>query len=139
MRRRLRFIMKRMLLTLLTIVGLSAVVLANRPEIVSLRAGQQKRAGKGEIIVKFISVEEDSRCPQGTQCVWAGNAKVKVQLSFPKGISKTVVMNTDLGPKGDQLGGWAINLTSLTPLPTKSAKMGAPRYTATFSITRLSR
>ena len=77
-------IMKRMLLTLFTIVGLSAVVLANRPEIVSLRAGQQKRVAKGELIVKFISVEEDSRCPKDAQCVWSGNAKVKVQIGYPK-------------------------------------------------------
>ena len=131
--------MKRMLLTLLVIAGLSAVALARNPEIVSLRVGQQKNAGKGAVTVKFLSVEEDSRCPDGAQCVWAGNAKIKVKIGFAGGDSKIVEMNTSMGPKGDQLSGWAINLTSLTPKPSTSAKMAAPRYTATFSISKLSR
>jgi len=132
-------IMKRMLLTLIAIAMLSAVVLAGDPETISLKVGQQKRAGKGEVVVKFLSVEEDSRCPVGVQCVWADNAKIKVMIGFAGGDSKVVEMNTGLGPKGDQLSGWAINLTSLMPLPAKNGKTRAPRYTATFTISRLSR
>jgi hypothetical protein len=131
--------MKKMLLALFTIAGLAAVVLANRPETVILREGQQRRVGKGEIVIKFISVEEDSRCPADTECVWSGNAKVKVEIGYPKGDSKTVIMNTDTGVKGDQFGGWAIYLTSLKPLPSKGMKMAKPKYTARFTVQRLTR
>ena len=131
--------MKRMLLTLTVIAMLSAVVFASDSETIALKVGQQKLAGKGAVVVKFLSVEEDSRCPVGVQCVWAGNAKIKVKIGFAGGDSKVVEMNTGVGPKGDQLSGWAINLTSLTPLPPKNAKTRAPRYTATFTISRLSR
>jgi hypothetical protein len=131
--------MKRMLLTLTFIAMLSAVVLARDSETIALKVGQQKSAGKGAVVVKFLSVEEDSRCPVGVQCVWAGNAKIKVKIGYAGGDSKVVEMNTASGPKGDQLSGWAINLTNLTPLPSKNGKTRAPRYTATFTISRLSR
>jgi hypothetical protein len=49
-----------------------------------------------------------------------------------------VSMNTNMGPKGDQIGGWAVNLTSLTPAKRAGSKTRLP-YTATFSITKMTR
>jgi len=43
-----------------------------------------------------------------------------------------------MGPKGDQFGGWAIDLTSLTPAARAGSKSHLP-YAATFSVTRLTR
>ena len=72
--------MKLKVLTILTVLSFATVAFARKPEIVTLRTGQQKKAGRGEITIKFLSVEEDSRCPDGAACVWAGNAKVKVKI-----------------------------------------------------------
>ena len=128
--------MKRTFLALFTIACLAATALASKPEVISLKAGQQKRAGRGEITIKFLSVEEDSRCPEKAMCVWQGNARIGVRIGFRGGESKTVVMNSDMGPKGDQIGGWAINLTSLTPA---GKNIPHSRYRATFTITRMTR
>jgi len=130
--------MKFKILTILTVLSFATVAFARKPEIVTLRTGQQKRAGRGEITIKFLSVEEDSRCPDGAACVWAGNAKVKEKIGYRKGEAKTFVMNTTMGPKGDQFGGWAIDLTSLTPVAKAGSRSRLP-YTATFSVTRLTR
>lgn len=130
--------MKTKILTILTVLSFATVAFAHKPEIVTLHAGQQKRAGRGEITIKFLSVEEDSRCPEGAACVWAGNAKVRVKVGYKKGDSKIFVMNTNMGPKGDQFGGWAIDLTSLTPAKRAGSKSRLP-YTATFTVTRLTR
>ena len=130
--------MKTIFLSALVLLGLASVALANKPEVITLQPGQQRTAGHGEITIKFVSVEEDSRCPEGATCVWAGNARIKVKLGYRGGDSKMVSMNTTMGPKGDQFGGWAINLTSLTPLPRKNGRSHS-RYTATFSIARMSR
>lgn len=130
--------MKTIFLSALVLCGLASVGLANKPEVITLQAGQQRTAAHGEITIKLVSVEEDSRCPEGATCVWAGNARIKVKVGYRRGNSKTVSMNTNMGPKGDQVGGWAISLTSLTPLPRKNGKSHS-RYTATFSITRMSR
>jgi hypothetical protein len=131
--------MKRMLMTLIALSVLVAAAMAGGRDSVSLRTGQQKRVGHGEIYVKFISVEEDSRCPENARCVWAGNAKIKVKIGFPGGTSKTVFMNTETGPKGDQIGGWAVRLESLTPMPRNGRKTPQSRYMATFTVNRLTR
>src|SRR5439155_24637625 len=98
--------MKTIFLAVFTIACLSATALASTPEVISLKAGQQKQGGKGEITIKFLSIEEDSRCPPNAMCVWQGNARIKVRIGFRGGESKVVEMNSDMGPKGDQIGGW---------------------------------
>jgi len=128
--------MKRVFLAVFTIAFLSATALASKQEVISLKPGQQKRAGKSEITIKFLSVEEDSRCPPNAMCVWQGNARIKVRIGFRGGESKIVVMNSDMGPKGDQMGGWAIYLTSLTPL---GKNIPHSKYRATFTISRMTR
>ena len=35
--------------------------------------------------ITFEGVSDDSRCPRGAQCVWAGDATVAVTLRPPKG------------------------------------------------------
>ena len=130
--------MKTIFFTFLILLGLASVALANKPEVITLRPGQQRSAGHGEITIKFVSVEEDSRCPAESACVWAGNARIKVRIGYRKGDSKMVSMNTNMGPKGDEFGGWAVNLTNLTPISRHNPKSN-PHYSATFSITRMSR
>ena len=128
-----------MFLTIITIIGLSAVVLAYKPETLTLKQGQKKSVPNGEFSIKFISVTEDSRCPVDANCVWAGNAKVNIKITDKNGVSKTMVMNTTMGPKGDQYRGWAIYLTELTPAPKSSVAIKQKAYKATFSIQRLTR
>ena len=131
--------MKRMFLTVMTIVGLAGAALAFKPETVSVKSGQKKSVAKGEFSIKFVSVTEDSRCPVDAVCVWAGNAKVHVKITDPHGGSKMMVMNTNAGTKGDQYNGWAIYLTELTPPSKSGGKIKQKAYSATFSITRLTR
>ena len=131
--------MKRMLIIFIAILGMAAVALAGNTETLTLKRGQQKTAAKAEIIIKFVSVTEDSRCPVDANCVWAGNAKVHVKVTDRHGGMKMMVMNATMGPKGDQYNGWAIYLTSLDPPPKSSKKINQRSYTAIFTITRLQR
>jgi len=132
-------IMKTVLLTFAVIFSFCAVTMARNPETIVVKGGQHRSAAKGEVIVKFVSVTEDSRCPTDTNCIWAGNATVQVKISNRHGGSKTFVMNTNTGPKGDQFNGWAIYLTSLTTEPKSGRKIGLKSYVATFEIKRLTR
>ena len=128
--------MKAMIITAMLILGLAAVVPAQKGETMTLRVGQKRSAGKGDIKIKFVRVAEDSRCPEKSACVWAGNAKVEVVISNRRG-SSTVTMNTDTGNHGDQYGGWAVNLVSLTHKQT--GKMRQSEYRAVFSLEKLQR
>lgn len=106
---------------------------------ISVRVGKQKKESRSKLTIKFVSLVEDSRCPQGTNCVWAGNAKIKVAIIESGREVKTVELNTNTGAKGDTYGAYAFYLTSLTPTPKTNAKINANSYTATFSVSRLSR
>ncbi len=104
----------------------------------SIRCGRQKVSAKSGLTVKFVSVMDDSRCPEGVNCVWAGNAKIKVKISDARG-TKEVEMNTTVGPQGDQYGGYAVRLVSLKPLPNQKGRPAHGAYVAEFSIAKLSR
>jgi hypothetical protein len=113
--------------------------MAYGPETVVLKSGQKKSTVNGGFSIKFVSVTEDSRCPVDADCIWAGNAKVHVKITDRHGGSKTMVMNTTMGPKGDQYNGWAINLTELSPAPKSGTKIKQTAYKATFSVSGLTR
>ena len=104
-----------------------------------LLVNNQKVISGSKITVKFISIIEDSRCPEGTNCIHAGNAKIKVTVSKRGGESKTFELNTNLGPKGDTFEGYAINLVNLTPTPKDNIRINRNGYTATFTVNRLTR
>jgi hypothetical protein len=104
-----------------------------------LRAGQQKSMANGKVRVKFISVTEDSRCPADVDCVWAGNAKVKVQVWVRGGETKVFEFNTNTREKAGQADAYRVELVSLTPARHSKRKIRQNDYRATFSIIRLTR
>ena len=124
-------------LSLLMIFSMT-ISAAQTPDMLIVKMGQQKVSKKSGLRIKFVSVIEDSRCPVGTDCVWAGNAKIKVQIVGERS-TKEFEFNTTIGTKGDMLDGWAIYLEELTPVPHATKKLNSKLYTAKFKVTRLSR
>lgn len=131
--------MKKALFALIISIVLAGGAFAQAADTVTVRAGKQSNARHSRLKIRFIEVTEDSRCPAGVNCVWAGNAHIKFEVANRAGGSKVLEANTSVGPKGDQFDGWAIELTSLTPLPTTTGKPKAKQYAATFTFTRLQR
>lgn len=107
-------------------------------ETLTLSVGKQKTAKKSRLKIKFIEVVEDSRCPKGVNCIWAGNARVKVKIIGARS-SKEFEFNTNSGPKGDIFEGWSIVIDSLTPEPDAAKPINPKSYKAKFTITRLQR
>ncbi len=124
---------------MIAMLGITSFAAAQSPDTLEIKAGKAKTGSRSKLKVKFISVLEDSRCPTGAQCVWAGNAKIKISVTSKRQGTKIFEINTELGPKGDQFDGFAINLESLTPSPTTVGKIDPKKYKAKFTITRLTR
>lgn len=137
------------LILMLATAGLVQQTNAQEPEerqreeaaqiITNVRVGKQKKASRSRINVKFVSLIEDSRCPEGVNCIHAGNARIKVTVSKAGGKPITFEMNTNLGEKGNVYAGYAIYLTDLKPVPKTNVRLSRNAYTATFSISRLTR
>lgn len=106
---------------------------------ISLRLGKQKRASRSKLTVKFVELVEDSRCPAGTQCVWAGNAKIKISVKSASEPVETFELNTSTGATGATYGRYVINFISLTPNPKANVRVKQNTYTATFAIRIINR
>jgi hypothetical protein len=104
----------------------------------TIKFGKQKKFSQSKLTVKFLSVTEDSRCPQGVNCIQAGNARIKVEIS--NGTTKEIFeMNTFEGPKGASFSGFAIYLDELLPMTKANTKINQKDYKGKFRIVRLTR
>ena len=130
--------MKTLIFTLFFALGMAATVSAQTTESVTLKAGKKITAKKSKLKIKFISVTEDSRCPEGVNCIWAGNAKVKVEVIGARS-TRVFEFNTTVGQRGDQFDVWAITIDSLTPYPKSGVTIDPKKYVAKFTIVRLQR
>lgn len=83
----------------------------------SIKVGESAIVSQKGIIIKFKSVEEDSRCPIGLRCFWAGNAVVVLELKDSKRDKQTSKLNTYLDPKSVEYSNLIIDLKDLTPYP----------------------
>lgn len=103
-----------------------------------IQVNKQKKFTKSKLTVKFVSLLEDSRCPEGTNCVWAGNARIKIEVWNGRA-KNTFELNTNLGAKGASFEGYAIELINLTPVPQENIHIARNGYVAEFAVSRLTR
>jgi len=83
---------------------------------VTLRAGQS--AVFGGVRVTFLQIVADSRCPEGAQCVWAGEAAVKLGFTPAAASSQELVLHSSSSPTASTLLGLRVKFLSLRPGPT---------------------
>ena len=118
--------------------GAGLAVEAQTRQQQKIQINKQKRFSRSNLTVKFVSLIEDSRCPVGTNCIWAGNAKIKIEVG--KGRNKKIFeVNTNVGPKGAAFDGYQIELVDLTPVPRENIRINRNGYVATFAVSRLKR
>ena len=123
-----------LLLTLFTL--LSPVVDAQgRRSMVNVLVHTEKTVPRAGFRIKFVEMVEDSRCPEGTNCVWAGNAKVRITVRQGRR-SRTFELNSNTPPTVVRFAGYDIRLVSLTPKPAENIRIDPRKYVAGFSVTR---
>ena len=101
-----------------------------------LKLGQSVVVGAERLKINFDSVVQDSRCPEGATCVWAGNAKIALTLRKGSGKSSSVELNTNLNPKQTSYLGYEIKLTALRPHPKVNTSIDKKSYVATLIVSK---
>lgn len=86
------------------------------------------RAG---LTIVFTTLGEDSRCPEGANCVWSGNARVVISIS-----GKEVSLNTDLDPKETIHSGYKVRLIAVQPYPKMNELLNPDDYTISLIVTK---
>ncbi len=88
--------------------------------------------------MKFTEVN-DSRCPRNVTCVWAGNAAVKLDVSFRGRDRQTITLNTTgtTTMLREQIyHGYRIRLLAVNPYPVSGQPSKAGDYVITLKVSR---
>lgn len=124
------------LILTLSFGGFASAKTLNNQQI-KLRVNQQKAVSGGKIKIKFLSLVEDSRCPENVNCIHAGNGKIQIRISGAKNAARTFEINTDLQPSAVSYEGFEIKLTNLEPKPKENIRINKNGYTATFAVSKI--
>jgi hypothetical protein len=107
---------------------------------VQIRYGQEVLVPGYNFKIKFVAVPEDSRCPTGVNCIWAGN--VRVLLHVAKAKSKPVKVELDLNPRDSphgqtaNYGNYKLKLLGVDPYPVDGQQRAAKDYTVTLDVSK---
>jgi hypothetical protein len=87
--------------------------------------------------IGFEGVSEDSRCPTGAQCVWAGDAAATFALEKPPAAAQQRTLHTN-GRFEQQTAyhDFDIRLEDIKPYPKEGVEIAPGDYRATLVVTR---
>jgi hypothetical protein len=102
-----------------------------------LAIGASAKVPDTNITVFFEEVVEDSRCPTGANCIWEGDAAVKIRLDIPNTSPSRYTLHTNKQfVREIEHGGVLILLVAVTPYPTADAAPRRNEYRITLSHKR---
>lgn len=94
----------------------------DRKAMIYLNEGENKFLDEYQMNVTFKGISEDSRCPEGVNCIWAGAAVAQVEAMLTT--SRPMVLNlATLNHPGrnyhqsEVFNGYMITLEEVTPYP----------------------
>ena len=119
-------------LFLILIMGVT-LASAQAEKTLIIKHGKSAQFAKSGLVIRFLEVTEDSRCPKGVACVWAGTAKVKLLVIKGK-LSKQIELGLEPSLQAAETFGYRIKLDSLTPYPEASRPIQKSQYTVSLKI-----
>lgn len=101
-----------------------------------LKMGESARVGDN-LRLSFEGVPDDSRCPEGVQCVTEGNARVNLKYITPDHPPLDFSLNTMRRLTRDTvIQHYRIALADLTPRPKAGTQIQPGEYQAQLRVTR---
>ena len=115
---------------------------SNDSTVLSLQEGQAYILPTSGVRISVKKVLEDSRCPKGVQCVWAGVGVLEIEITDQNGNSSLDTVSTSESSKmgykkSTVFGGHHIKLEALYPYPVSGksqADLGV--YNALISVVK---
>jgi hypothetical protein len=78
----------------------------------TMHTGEQVKFADSSSL-RYVRVANDSRCPPGVQCIWAGDAEVAFEWTSGSGAVSAFSLHTGKDPKQKVLGERRLTLVSL--------------------------
>lgn len=98
-----------------------------------LAVGESAHLANTPLTIGFVRVEEDSRCPPGVTCVWAGNGRVGLRVTG-EGPDEHLALNTTVNPQSMSVHGFMLRLIALSQRP--AGQPDSTGYKATLILSR---
>ena len=129
--------MKYLIAVVLVLFGFGAFSAASAQtgQEISVKVNRTVSA-KGGLRVNFVEMVEDSRCPEDANCIWAGNAKIRVRVT-KNGRSKLLELNSGLEPRTETFAGYSFQLQALTPAPRSNIRINRNGYVAKILVKKV--
>lgn len=89
--------------------------------------------------VRFLNVSNDSRCPIGVQCPWAGQATVVIRVEkndSALGDFSLILNAASQEQTAIRVDNYSIKLLDLTPHPKQNQQIKLSEYIATLLVSR---
>ena len=105
----------------------------------TLSLNQEARFEEDDLVVRFTSILEDSRCPKQVLCAWSGQGVVQIQVQLNGSLPTSFELNTIPSLKQDTVVymKYTIRLLDLAPYPEDPQTPIPPgAYTITLVVTR---
>ncbi|HYW08795.1 MAG TPA: hypothetical protein VE913_17670 [Longimicrobium sp.] len=90
--------------------------------------------GSDGLVLRFVRVINDSRCPVNARCIRAGSASVALELRAPGVAAGTVTVETPDQPKIADFGPYTVEILDIQPGREIPAR--ALSYTGAFVVRR---
>ncbi len=134
------------ILILASLCGTLAMAAGGRPAAprlepgaaVTLGVGEEAASRDGRVAVTFVAVSEDSRCPEGVQCIWAGNARVLLRIR-EDGNTREAALCSNAEPRQVRADGLTLRFVALEPHPRKDTAIDPATYRLTIAVAQAER
>lgn len=103
-----------------------------------LKVGQQAAIAPENIVIGFLNVTEDSRCPSDVVCIWQGQASIRVSAEVNGTDAGQFVLTIGANVKSATFAGgqYSVRMEALDPYPvsTSTKGNGTSEYVATLVV-----
>ena len=102
-----------------------------------LKIGKEAAIQEEDLLIRFVSVNKDSRCPKGVKCIWEGDAEVLLEVRKGREEIKTFTLHTSQRfNQAELFGSFRIKLISLIPYPEKNMEIKPESYVSTLFVAK---
>ncbi|MCA1632187.1 MAG: hypothetical protein LC802_00360 [Acidobacteria bacterium] len=105
-----------------------------RVETFELKPGREKLIRSAGIRIKLVEVAEDSRCPQGVNCIWAGNVRVVLRIKAHGRSTRLEKLNSATEPMALALKGRRLSISKVSPSKLNDQKIKPEDYIVTLTL-----
>ena len=102
----------------------------------TLSVGKTVNISGEDLSIRFVEVEGDSRCPTGVVCVWAGEAKCRMSITY-QGTTSEIVFTQPGGSTGtrDLVRKYEASF-KLEPYPESGKQIDKSDYKLVMTVTK---